>query len=457
MSRMELRGVLLSLCLMASAACGHTGGIESGTSAALSDEGTENEFISVEGGEFVLEGSPYNFVGVNFWYGAYLGAGDGIGDIERLRAELDLLKSLGVTNLRILGASESSPMRDSVSPAFSDRNGNYNETLLKGLDVLLTELQARDMHAVIYLNNFWEWSGGMATYLSWVNGGVIVDPSDPEFPWPLYPIFTKQFYSNDAAQELFEDYLEAVVTRTNSITGVPYRDDPTIMAWQLANEPRPGNIEVFGQADLPSFQKWIDDTAGLIKSLDPNHLVSTGNEGYMGCAEFDPCFVDAHDGENIDYLTIHIWPFNWGWFDRGNMAGTIDSSLARATAYIEKHNRVAKAMNKPLVIEEFGLPRDAGAIAPGSPTTYRDKFLSLVYDAVETDVSTSGPISGTNVWSWGGYGRAQHEDGVWQDGDKSYTGDPPQEAQGLNSIFDEDDETLLLMRQHADRLLELSE
>ena len=114
-------------------------------------------------------------------------------------------------------------------------------------------------------------------------------------------------------------------------------------------------------------------------------------------------------------------------------------------------------MNKPLVIEEFGLPRDAGAIAPGSPTTYRDKFLSLVYDAVETDVATSGPISGTNVWSWGGYGRAQHEDGVWQDGDKSYTGDPPQEAQGLNSIFDEDDETLLLMRQHADRLLELSE
>ena len=31
---------------------------------------------------------------------------------------------------------------------------------------------------------------------------------------------------------------EAVVGRTNSVTGVPYADDPTIFAWDLINEPR---------------------------------------------------------------------------------------------------------------------------------------------------------------------------------------------------------------------------
>lgn len=31
--------------------------------------------------------------------------------------------------------------------------------------------------------------------------------------------------------------MKKIVNRRNSITGVLYRDDPTIMAWDLANEP----------------------------------------------------------------------------------------------------------------------------------------------------------------------------------------------------------------------------
>lgn len=439
---------LLAGCATANA--GNDAGIVAGPAA---DASTAGGIIAVEDGRFVKNGEPYNFVGVNFWFGAYLGADGEIGDIARLRRELDLLKSLGVTNLRVLGSSEESPMRAAVSPSFRNNSDDYNETLLKGLDRLLVELNARDMHAVIYLNNFWEWSGGMGTYLYWVNGGTFVDgPSDPNHPWPAYPVFTKDFYANQQANALYRDYVRAVVSRRNSISGTAYRDDPAIMSWQLANEPRPGNRHEADETDMPAFQSWIDDTAAFIKAIDPNHMVSTGNEGLMGCGEHMPCALEAHDGENIDYMTIHIWPFNWGWFKYADMDGTIGPSLEKATNYIEQHRAQALALGKPLVIEEFGLPRDGGDISPSATTTYRDRFLGLVFDAIEQDARGNGPLAGTNVWSWGGYGRAQHEDGEWRSGDRSYTGDPPQEPQGLNSIFDTDTSTITLLREHAHNL-----
>ena len=34
------------------------------------------------------------------------------------------------------------------------------------------------------------------------------------------------------------DFLQTVLNRYNSFTGMHYKDDPTIMAWELMNEPR---------------------------------------------------------------------------------------------------------------------------------------------------------------------------------------------------------------------------
>ena len=49
---------------------------------------------------------------------------------------------------------------------------------------------------------------------------------------------------------------------TNSITGVPYRDDKAILAWQFGNE-------MHNASDA-----WLTEMAAYIKSLDKNHLVS---------------------------------------------------------------------------------------------------------------------------------------------------------------------------------------
>lgn len=413
---------------------------------------TADGFVRVEGDGFVLRGEPYRFVGTNLWYAAYLGRQDSEGgDRERVRRELDLLASLGVTNLRLLGASERSPLDNSMSPAISYRGRVENENILQGLDYFLAEMGRRDMKAVIFLNNFWEWSGGMVTYLSWVNGGEFVNLGDPAHPWPEFAWFSARFYSNPEAQALYLHYLAALLQRHNSVTGVPYRDDPTIMSWQLANEPRPGDGEA-SRPNLPAYYAWIRDTAALIHRLAPNQLVSLGSEGTMGCLELDECFLAAHGITGIDYATFHLWPKNWGWYDARQPQQTFDRTLERTEAYISRHVRLAQQLGLPLVLEEFGIERDSGEVSPKASTSYRDRFLRFVFQRIESSASTGGPLTGSNYWAWGGFGQARHADAAWRPGDLGFVGDPPQEPQGLNSIFASDTGTLEILRRHAAKL-----
>ena len=230
------------------------------------------------------------------------------------------------------------------------------------------------------------------------------------------------------------------------MTGELYKNDPAIMAWQLANEPRPGQ-GVESMKNVPSFVRWVDETAGFIKKHDPNHLVSTGNEGTMGSLESMEVFKDAHDSDNIDYLTFHMWAKNWSWYDAQDPEGTFPQTKKNATAYIKDHVAAAKELNKPIVMEEFGLGRDFEKNERGTPVTYRDQYYSLVFEQVEHYPE----LAGTNIWSWGGLGEAQNEDYWWKPGDP-FVGDPPQEPQGLNSVFADDASTLVIIRAHAQRL-----
>ena len=112
----------------------------SAAAAAMADPAEpvrQSGFVQVQGTHFVLDGKPYRFAGANFWYGAYLGAPDGVGDRERLRAELDQLKAAGVDNLRVLAMSEASDFKRGVRPAIMGQPGQYDEQMLQGLDDLL--------------------------------------------------------------------------------------------------------------------------------------------------------------------------------------------------------------------------------------------------------------------------------------------------------------------------------
>ncbi len=407
----------------------------------------ETKFIKVKNTQFIKDGKPYYFVGTNFWYGIYIGSSGETKDRERLKLELDKLKSLNVDNLRILAASEESIIKRSLTPAVQTKLEVYNEDLLNGLDYLLYEMGKRNMHAVIFLNNYWEWSGGMGQYNAWTNVGEVIDPGDSSNSWEKYNQYVSSFYRNDKANKYFRKFIKKIITRKNKLNDLFYFEDPTIMAWQLANEPRPGSGED-GKKHIDYYYKWINETAGFIHSLDPNHLVSTGNEGLMGSMGSEEYYLNAHKTRNIDYLTFHLWAKNWGWFDASRSDETYPVTEKNAIDYINKHINLATKLNKPITLEEFGLPRDYENTLRGTLTSARDKYFKTLFSVISDSAKVGAPIAGSNFWTWGGDGFKKHDDSIWREGDP-FTGDPPQEPQGLNSVFNTDYKTLKIISDHG--------
>ena len=415
----------------------------------------DNTFIKVNNTHLELNGRPYYFTGTNFWYGFYLGSQTNPGNRERLIRELENLKSIGITNLRILASSEDSYIQRSLKPTIQNEPDNFNDELLDGLDFLISEMGKRDMHAVIYLNNYWEWSGGMAVYNKWFNNGKVIDPYDSTQGWTAFMDYTASFYTNEKANEYFRKFIEKIVTRKNPYTELFYFEDPTIMAWELANEPRAGSLDN-GFANLDNYYKWMDETAKYIHSIDVNHLVTTGSEGVIGSLLREDIFLKAHESKYIDYTTFHLWAKNWNWFDAKKIDETYADAEKNAIEYFNRHMILSRKLNKPITLEEFGLPRDDENYNPGTPVSARDKYYDKLLSVVYDSAAAGAPIAGTNFWAWAGEGRGKNEDNFWHIGDP-FTGDPPHEPQGINSVYDTDLTTINILKEHAARMNILNE
>lgn len=159
-------------------------------------------FVQQQNGRFLLNGKPYTFIGTNMWYGAILASKGQGGNRQRLIAELDTLAALGITNLRILvGSDGERGVRTKVEPTLQLAPGVYNDTILDGLDFLLAEMGKRDMKAVLYLNNSWEWSGGYGFYLEQAGYGKA--PRPEEAGYTAFMDHVAQFAHSERAQFLF--------------------------------------------------------------------------------------------------------------------------------------------------------------------------------------------------------------------------------------------------------------
>jgi len=406
----------------------------------------QSGFVTVKGRHFFLDGKPYYFAGTNLWYGMYLGSPGATGDRARLTKELDHLASQGILNLRVLAISESSTLKRAVRPAVVQKPGDIDETLWKGLDYLLDEMAKRDMKAVLYVNNFWQWSGGMTSYINWTTGKPVIDP-DVSGDWNGYMDQSASFYRDAKAQQTFREAVRRLVTRKNSVNGRAYNADPTIMSWQLANEPRPGS-DANARPHFEVFTKWVDETSGFIRKLAPKQLVSTGNEGWMGTAGSKELFEKSHATRNVDYLTFHMWAPNWSWYDPKKAQATYDGAWQKMQDYLNWHIDAANKMGKPIVLEEFGINRDAGSFEPFATTVYRDRFYTAIYRLLNQRAAAGDAIAGSNFWAWNGAGRTRNPDFMWKTGDP-FVGDPPQEPQGLYGVFDSDKSTIAIISAHA--------
>lgn len=407
---------------------------------------TPNPFIDVNAdGQFIRNGKPYYFVGTNFWYGAILGSTGQGGNRERLHQELDFLKSIGIENLRVLvGGDGENGVPTRIQPSLQTAAGVYNDTILDGLDYFMNELKKREMTAVLYLNNSWEWSGGYSLYLQWTGHGKAVVPAIDG--WPAYMEYVKQFVMSDSAKALFANHVDFIVKRTNRYNGLKYTDDPTLMSWQIGNEPR-----AFSEEGKEPFAAWLADVAAQIKTLDPNHMVSVGSEGKHGCEQDINLFEKIHADANIDYMNIHLWPFNWGWVKEDSLTEMLPQAKINTKKYIDEHLVLADKYKKPVVMEEFGFPRDGFQFSKESTTHARDEFYQYVFDLIRQDREQDGLFAGCNFWAWGGF--ANHTPGhiYWEPWD-DYMGDPAQEQQGLNSVFASDSTTIAIIKSESDKL-----
>ena len=387
----------------------------------------KSSFVQTEKGDFILNDKAYTYIGTNYWYAAFVSM-DQKGK-ERIVRELDFLKEAGVLNLRLMASGEgpkTEPFR--ITPTLQESVGDWNENVLTGLDFVLAEMGKRNMKGVLCLNNFFYWSGGMAQYVSWFTGEEI--PYPEEHSWDAYMRFSARFYTLPKATKLYYDLIEKLVSRKNTITNVLYVNDPTIMSWQLANEPRE-----FGH-DKKYF-KWVKKSSDLIRKLDKNHLICIGNEGILDNL-VGSTYKKTAALKNINYLTVHLWPENWGWYAPKNPDESFETTRRKSIAYLEKNAEVSRSVLKPIVLEEFGLARDGGSYEASAEVNMRNKFYQFLYET--TLGNPDSPYRGMNFWAIGGEGRPRQPETFWQAGD-DYIGDPPHEKQGWYSVYFTDSTT----------------
>jgi len=388
---------------------------------------SQRDFVSVKGHQFFINNNPYSFFGVNMWYAGMLAQNEK--GKQRLIRELNFLKDQGVTNIRVLARAEGMGIingRYRVEPALQPAKESINGNLLNAFDFFLAEAGKRNIRVVIYLSNNWEWSGGFLQYLNW-NGKLSDERMRNTMEWEQMRDDISMFYGCDGCKKMYFDAVRQFVSRINSITGIPYKSDPSIMAWEIANEPRPMRPQA-----ISAFKAFIHDAAQLIKLIDKNHLLTIGSEGVTGSENMET-YVSVHADSLIDYATLHIWPKNWQWFSDTSISISMPVVKAKSLAYLAQHDSIMKKLNKPLVLEEFGMPRDGENLSVHSTYAHRLNYFEFIAESIFLKHAFPR-ICGANFWAMGGEAVPGSSSSFWHPGDP-FTGDPPFEPQGLNSVF----------------------
>ncbi|KAJ2358137.1 hypothetical protein GGF43_001017 [Coemansia sp. RSA 2618] len=411
-------------------------------------------FVTAHGTQLRRNGQPYVVRGANYWQAMNLGASSGTdSDRARVLHDLQTLRASGINMIRILAASEGSQFGrepDRTYPVLMPAPGCYDEAVFEGLDWVLAQLPRLQMTATVSLGNYWSWSGGAAQYVSWATDTRIPyprqwDQRNTEYTDGSYAGFlayASRFYADpsiyNATQGWYRGHVRRVVTRRNTVTGTVYADDPSIMAWELMNEPQ-------ATGDGERLRAWIHESARFIHALDQRHLVTTGAESKDGHA----WYTRMHASPYITLASCHFWALNWGYYNSSDPTdASVDASIREMRAFVGDNARWARGLGKPSVLFEFGLMRDNwgewggfAAFDPRAPVTHRDRFFAAVYEEVGRLLGEG--VCGAAFWAYAGAARPP----PIGDPRATWTGDPPHEPPGWNSIYDADATTLDIIRR----------
>ena len=192
---------------------------------------------------------------------------------------------------------------DGSEPAFND-----GATGLQHLDYVIYEAGKENLKLVIPFVNNWSQFGGIDQYVRWKGGQ-----------------FHDQFYTDPTIRQWYKDWINHLLNHTNFYTGIKYKDDATIMVWELANEERctgSGAYPASSTCNTQTINSWAADVSAYVKSIDRMHLLSAGDEGFyctdpsssdftINCSQGVDTIALA-EVPDMDILSYHLYPDSWG-------------------------------------------------------------------------------------------------------------------------------------------------
>src|SRR5262249_1137776 len=290
-----------------------------------------------------FHGNVFRFAGSNNYYLMYkshlmvddvLNAARDQGfRVMRVWGSLDIGNQDGSNSIRGKADGVYFQYWDGTKPA--DNDGDEG---LKHLDYVIYKAGQLGLKLVIPFVNNWNDFGGMDQYVRWRNGQ-----------------YHDQFYTDPLIRQWYKNWIAHLLNRVNTYNGIAYKNDPTIMTWELGNEPRCLSAGAYPRSPNCTTQTliaWADEMSTYIKSVDAKHLVSVGDEGFYCLPNPTHWTENCGEGvdtvaftalENIDVMSFHLYPDYWG------------QDVAWGTQWIQRHFQDARALGKPAMLGEFGL------------------------------------------------------------------------------------------------------
>jgi mannan endo-1,4-beta-mannosidase len=283
-----------------------------------------DEFVRRNGTKLTLGGADFRYSGPNIeWLGieAY-GPDDSIG--PRYPSHLEIDDALDTAKMMGARVVRSQTMGDSVGCdlCLEPKAGVFNPEAFKVVDYAIKAAHERGVRLIITLVG--DCSNcelaGEGEYLSW--------KGKKDF---------KLFFTDPEVVAEFEDHIRALLEHKNVYTGIAYKDDPTILAWENCNVC--GFLVAAGEAGhLDPYITWIDTIGSFIKSIDKNHLYEDNSGFFL----FDQRALDA---KSIDIQTAEYYP-HWD-----ALFGFGQKTTAQT---FSKHAAMATAKGKVYVANEYG-------------------------------------------------------------------------------------------------------
>ncbi|EWY94865.1 hypothetical protein FOYG_04018 [Fusarium oxysporum NRRL 32931] len=270
---------------------------------------------------FNIDGKNQYLAGTNTWWMSHLTSDD---DVEQAMSQI-ADSGLKVTRVWAFGNTNTGADQpvyfqflDTTKKTITINNGTNG---IARLDAAVAAAEKHGIQLVLPMLNNWDDLGGINTYCAY------------------FGCTHENFWTHVEAQKAYRDYVTFIVNR--------YKDSPAIFSWQLCNEPRCQNCET------SVITSWATELSSFIKSLDPKHRVSLGDEGWL-CSDDTSLGYAYSCSEGIDfeanlkistldYGTVHMYPIGWGYtYPWGNQ-------------WIRDHAALALKYGKPIVLEEYGV------------------------------------------------------------------------------------------------------